>query len=78
MIRTVRINKSLAEKLKCKQERLIGEPCYKFICRADSPPSACPHAQMLNDGNEHLAETYNRHLGMNLLITSSSLYDDQG
>jgi hypothetical protein len=32
----------------------------------------------LNDGTEHLAETYNRHFGKNLLITSSPLYDDEG
>jgi len=74
------VNKSLADKLECTQEGLRGEPCYKFICRADSPPSSCPHAQMLNDGKEHFAETYNRHLGMNLLVTSSPIYaaDDEG
>ena len=78
--RIMRINKSLADKLKCTQERLIGEPCYKYICRADHPPTSCPHAQMLNDGKEHFAKTYNRHLEMNLLITSSPLYadDDEG
>src|SRR5210317_157739 len=54
-----RVNKSLADKLKCPQERLMGESCYKYICSADSPPSSCPHAQMLNDGKEHKAETYN-------------------
>jgi len=79
------VNKSLADKLECTQEELRGEPCYKFICRADSPPSSCPHAQMLNDGKEHFAETYNRHLEMNLIVTSSPLYaaaaaadDDEG
>ena len=78
--RIMRVNKSLADKLKCAQEKLIGEPCYKYICRADHPSSLCPHAQMLNDGKEHFAETYNRHLEMNLLITSSPLYadDDEG
>jgi PAS domain S-box-containing protein len=75
--RIQRVNNSLADKLKCTQERLIGEPCYKYICRAESPPSSCPHAKMLNDGKEHLAEIYNRHLEMNLLVTSSPLYDDE-
>jgi PAS domain S-box-containing protein len=78
--RIQRVNKSLADKLKYTQKGLRGEPCYKFICRADSPPSSCPHAQMLNDGKEHLVETYNRHLRMNQLVTSSPLYadDDEG
>lgn len=71
-------NKSLADKLGCPQDRLVGELCYKHICRANRPPSSCLHAKMLNDGKEHLAETYNRHLEMNLLITSSPLYDDEG
>ena len=71
-------NKSLADKLGCPQERLVGELCYKHICRANRPPASCLHAKMLNDGKEHLAETYNRHLEMNLLITSSPLYDDEG
>ena len=76
--RIMRINKSLADKLGCHQERLVGQLCYKHICRADRPPASCLHAQMLNDGKEHLAETYNRHFGMNLLITSSPVYDDEG
>ena len=37
-------NKSLADKLGCPQERLVGELCYKYICKADRPPSSCPHA----------------------------------
>ena len=76
--RIQRVNNSLADKLKCTQERLIGELCYKFICGADSPSTSCPHAQMLNDGKEHLTEIYNGHLGINLLVTSSPLYDDEG
>jgi PAS domain S-box-containing protein len=76
--RIMRINKSLADKLKCTQERLIGEPCYKYICRADHPPSSCLHAQMLNDGKEHFVETYNKQFRTNLLVTSSPLYDAEG
>ena len=76
--RIMRVNKSLADKLECTQEGLRGEPCYKYICRADSPPSSCPHAQMLNDGKGHKAEIYNEQWGMNLHVTSSPLYDDEG
>jgi PAS domain S-box-containing protein len=76
--RIQRVNKSLADRLKCAQERLIGEPCYKYICRADHSPSSCPHAQMLNDGKEHLVEIYDKQFRTNLLVTSSPLYDDEG
>jgi len=73
-----RVNKSIADKLGCPQERLVGELCYKYICKADRPPSSCLHAKMLNDGKEHFVETYNKQLRTNLLVTSSPLYDDKG
>ena len=73
-----RVNKSIADKLGCPQERLVGELCYKYICKADRPPSSCLHAKMLNDGKEHLVETYNKKFGTNLLVTSSPIYDDEG
>jgi PAS domain S-box-containing protein len=76
--RIQKVNKSLAEKLESTQEKLMGEPCYKYICRADHPPSSCPHAQMLNDGKEHVLQTYNKQFGTNLLVTSSPLNDDEG
>ena len=71
-------NISLANKLGCPQEWLVGGPCYKYICKAVRPPSSCPHSQMLNDGKEHLTEIYNKHLEINLLVTSSPLYCDEG
>ena len=73
-----RVNRSIADKLGCPQERLVGELCYKYICKADRPPSSCLHAKMLNDGKEHFVETYNKLLRTNLLVTSSPLYDDEG
>ena len=72
-----RVNKSLAEKLKCSPEGLIGKFCYRYICHADQPPSSCPHTQMLCDGKEHTSENYNKLMGMNMLVTSSPLYDDK-
>jgi PAS domain S-box-containing protein len=75
--RIQRVNNSLADKLKCTQQRLIGEPCYKYICKAECPPYSCPHAQMLNDAKEHLSEIYNGHLGMYLHVTSCPLYDEK-
>lgn len=76
--RIQQINKSLADRLSCTQEELRDQHCYKSICQAARPPSSCPHSRMLKDGKEHIAETYNEHLGTNLLITISPLYDDDG
>ena len=73
-----RVNKSLAEKLKCAPEGLTGKTCYRYICKADHPPASCPHARMIADGKAHTSEYYNIQLGMNMLVTSSPLYDDKG
>jgi len=73
-----RVNKSLAEKLKCSPEKLVGKFCYQCICKADHPPSACPHAQLLRGGKVHISENSYQQLGMNVLVTSSPLYDDEG
>ncbi|MCP4296515.1 MAG: PAS domain-containing protein [Proteobacteria bacterium] len=76
--RIQRVNKSLADKLKCSPEGLKRKPCYRYICKADHPPISCPHAQMLNDGKEHSAQIFNKQFGTNLLVTSSPLFDDEG
>ena len=73
-----RVNKPLAEKLKCSPEALIGKFCYRYICQTDHPPSSCPHAKMLCDGRVHTSENYSNQLGMNMLVTSSPLFDDDG
>jgi PAS domain S-box-containing protein len=74
----MRINKSLADKLGCPSEMIVGGLCYKHICKANHPPSSCPHAQMLNDGKEHLVNTYNIQFRTNMLVTGSPLYDAEG
>jgi hypothetical protein len=33
---------------------------------------------MIADGKVHTSENYNNQLGMNMLVTSSPLYDDKG
>jgi transcriptional regulator with PAS, ATPase and Fis domain len=72
------VNKSLAEKLKCAPEKLVGNFCYQCICKADPPPSACPHAKLLRGGKVYISENSYKQLGMNVLVTSSPLYDDEG
>jgi PAS domain-containing protein len=73
-----RVNLSLAKKLKCAPEELIGKSCFRYICQAEHPPSSCPHAKMLGDGKINISENYNKQSGMNMLVTSSPLHDDKG
>ena len=74
----LRVNKSLAEKLKCTPEGLMGKTCYRYLCQADDPPSSCPHARMIADGKVHTTQNCNNQLGLNMLVTSSPLHDDEG
>ena len=73
-----RVNKSLADRLECSPEGLRGEFCYRYLCKADHPPSSCPHAKLLRDGKSHISKNCNKQLGTNMLVTSSPLYDETG
>lgn len=69
------VNKALTEKLEGSPEELIGKFCYRYICKSDHPPASCPHAHLLRDGRVHISENCSKQLGMNMLVTSSPVYD---
>ena len=60
------------------KDKLIGMPCYKVFHDTNQPPQFCPHARMLQDGQEHTVEIHEENLDCDLLITASPLYDGRG
>jgi PAS domain S-box-containing protein len=76
--RIVQANKALAGKLGCSAEELIGRSCYEVTHGTDRPPAFCPHAQVLTDGNDHVAEVHEDRLGGDFLVSVSPLYDQDG
>ncbi|HET6514429.1 MAG TPA: CheR family methyltransferase [Thermodesulfovibrionales bacterium] len=76
--RVVRVNESMAKRLGCRPEDCVGLKCYEALHGTSAPPSFCPHTQTLKDGGEHVQEVHEERLGMDLLITTTPLFDDQG
>ena len=42
------------------------------------PPSFCPHAQLLRDGQAHVAEVCEERLGGDFSVSTSPIFDSQG
>ncbi len=74
----LRANKAAADRLGIPKDKLIGMPCYKVFHDTNQPPQFCPHARMLQDGQEHTVEIHEENLDCDLLITASPLYDGRG
>lgn len=76
--RIVRANKPMAEKLGCTPEELVGLTCYKTVHGCEEPPDFCPHAHLLGDGLEHVAEVPGDRLGGHFLVSVSPLRTPDG
>ncbi|MDP8208983.1 MAG: PAS domain S-box protein [Candidatus Electryonea clarkiae] len=76
--RIVRVNKAMAEKMGLSKEECLGVTCYSAIHGADKPPDFCPHAKLLADGKEHIAEIFEEGLGGDFIVTTSPLHGTEG
>jgi PAS domain S-box-containing protein len=74
----VRVNKAMAEKLDLLPHEVLGLRCYQVVHNAEVPPSSCPHAMHLTDGQEHTSEIYIEKLSATFMVSVSPLYDDKG
>lgn len=75
--RIVRVNKAMADRLGITPEECRGQTCFERIHGTNEPPSFCPHARLLKDGQEHIEEVYEERLGGDFLVTVSPLFDSQ-
>jgi PAS domain S-box-containing protein len=75
--RMVRVNQAMAQRLGTSPEACIGQPCYQCVHGAESPPSYCPHVLTGADGQEHMAQFHEAHLGGDFLVTTTPLRDAQ-
>ncbi len=76
--RIMRINRAMAERLGVKSEGAIGEPFYRIIHQADSPPTDCPRMAMLKAGEEASREVYYPCLGGWFNVSVVPLRDNAG
>jgi PAS domain S-box-containing protein len=76
--RILRANKAATEKLGVSQKDINGMFCYQCTHGTQESPKFCPHAMMLKDGKEHIADFYEEKLGMDLLVSVTPIYDNNG
>jgi PAS domain S-box-containing protein len=75
--RIVRINHAMAERLGMHPAECIGQTCYQSVHHTNEPPDFCPHAALLKDGGEHIAEVHEERLGGDFIVTTSPIYDEK-
>ena len=71
--RIVAINKAMSRAMACKPEEAEGHHCYDLLHQCNTPPGACPHRALLEDGRSHHSEIYEEHLDMWMRITVTPL-----
>jgi PAS domain S-box-containing protein len=76
--RILQVNRAMAERLGMNADECVGQICYRCMHNLDRPPSHCPHAQTLADGEAHTDEVYEKQLGRHFLVSTTPLNDPQG
>ncbi len=73
--RITRFNPALKKLIGIDTNDLIERKCYELVHGTNEPPLQCPHAQLLKDGKEHIAEFHEDYLGKDLVVSASPLHD---
>ena len=76
--RVIRVNESMARRLGCSPEECVGMKCYEAVHGTTAPHAFCPHTRTLKDHGGHVQEVHEERLGMELLVTTTPLFDERG
>ncbi|RJO73007.1 MAG: PAS domain-containing sensor histidine kinase [Myxococcales bacterium] len=76
--RIIRANRAFAKLLGKRPKELEGEFCYNCVHCADAPIKDCPHAKTMQDGGVHIIECWEKRLNVEMISTTSPLYDAEG
>ena len=72
----LRANKAATERLGTSKQNILGSHCFQCVHGKQESPVFCPHSLMLKDGKEHMVDFYEEHLGIDMLISVTPIYDD--
>lgn len=72
------INKAASDAIGCTPEQARGLHCYQMFHHSDNPLVSCPYARLLQDGQVHQEEVFEKRLETWFLISVSPLYDFNG
>jgi len=76
--RIVRVNKQACEFLNRKPEDILGKHCFEVMHGTDKPLKGCPHAKVLETKNAYSAVINDPHIGKQLLVSVSPIFDEKG
>jgi PAS domain S-box-containing protein len=76
--KVIRVNEAMAKRLGRKPEECVGIKCYEAVHGTTVPHEFCPHSLTMQNGCEHTREVHEERLGMDLLVTTTPLYDEKG
>lgn len=68
----------MARRLGVTPRECVGLTCHEIVHRTDHPPEFCPHAQTIEDCQEHAAEVFEERLGGSFLVTTTPLKEEDG
>jgi PAS domain S-box-containing protein len=74
----LKVNKSLADFLGMPRKDIVGRRCYELLHGKDSPWNNCPHSATLKTGTPSVEEVLDPKLGIDLLVTTSPIFDKEG
>jgi len=76
--RVKQINRAYAALLGRPQADCLGRRCYELLHGTAAPPSYCPHARLLEDGQAHTEEIREERLGKDLALGVFPLRNSEG
>ena len=71
----VRANKACASFFKMTPQELIGKTCYHIFHGTKEPSPYCPYKEMLETGKPSTKEFFEPHLGINLEVSVSPVFN---
>ncbi len=76
--RIIRANRATSKRLNAPMDQLVGAKCYKFFHGTESPPSFCPHSQLLSDGRPRIVEVCEPFLRGTFEVSVYPLFNNAG
>lgn len=71
-------NSSFAKLLNMKAEDIIGKRCYELMHRSSSPWFSCPFEKSKKDKKIHVEEVHDTSTGLDILVTTSPVFNRSG
>ncbi len=72
------VNRAVLNRLKKKEEDIVGKKCYEVFHGMDHPYEACPHHKTVNNRMAYIEEFDDSYLGITTMSSTSPLFSEDG